>query len=53
MIDSVFSILGLDPANLIIPDSAVLCIVGLVFLYILDWVFRLLYLVIATLTKRR
>lgn len=53
MLDSVFSILGLSPLTLQVPDTAVLCVLTLVLLFALDWIFKLVYLVIGTLTKRR
>lgn len=53
MINSIFSILGLDPAFMQIPDTALLCVATLVFLFSIDWIFRLLSMVVGTLTKRR
>lgn len=53
MLDSVFSILGIDPFALQIPDTAVLVVLALVLLFAMDWIFKLVYLVIGTLTKRR
>ncbi len=53
MIDSVFSILGLDYGAMQIPDTALLVVVALVFLYSIDWIFRLISMVVGTLTKRR
>lgn len=53
MIDSVFSILGLDYSTMQIPDTALLVVCTLVFLFSLDWIFRLLSMVVGTLTKRR
>lgn len=53
MIDSVFSILGLDYSAMQIPDEAVLVVVAIVFLFTIDWIFRLISMVVGTLTKRR
>lgn len=53
MIESVFSILGLDYGSLQIPDTALLVVVALVFLYSIDWIMRLVSMVVGTLTKRR
>lgn len=53
MVDSVFSILGLDYASMQIPDTAILCVVAMVFLFSIDWIFRLISMVVGTLTKRR
>ena len=53
MLDSVFSILGLDYSSLQIPDTALLVVCALIFLFSLDWIFRLLSMVVGTLTKRR
>lgn len=53
MIDSVFSILGLDYNTMQIPDTAILVVVALVFLFSIDWIFRLMSMVVGTLTKRR
>lgn len=52
MIDSVFSILGLDYSSLQIPDTALLVVCTIVFLFILDWIFRLLSMMVGTLTKK-
>lgn len=53
MIDSVFSILGIDYGSLMIPDTALVAIVAISFFFILDWFLRLLSLIVAYLTKRR
>lgn len=53
MIDSVFSIFGLDYTSLQIPDTALLVVVTIVFLFSIDWIFRLISMVVGTLTKRR
>lgn len=53
MLENVFSILGLDPFSLQVPDTAVLCVLTLILLFAIDWIFKLVYLVIGTLTKRR
>lgn len=53
MIDSVFSILGLDYSVMQIPDTAILVVAALVFLFSIDWIFRLVSMVVGTLTKRR
>lgn len=53
MLDSVFSILGLDYSNMMIPDTALLVVLTLVFLFSIDWIFRLFSMVVGTLTKRR
>ena len=53
MLDNVFSILGLDPLTLQVPDTAILVVLSLVLLFAVDWIFKLVYLVIGTLTKRR
>lgn len=53
MIDSIFRILGLDPVTMQIPDTALLVTAALVFLFSIDWIFRLLSMVVGTLTKRR
>ena len=53
MLDSVFSILGLDYSAMQIPDEAILVVCTLVFLFSIDWTFRLLSMVVGTLTKRR
>lgn len=53
MIESVFTILGLDYNALQIPDTAILVVLTIVFLFSLDWIFRLLSMVVGTLTKRR
>lgn len=53
MVDSVFSILGLDYGSLQIPDTAVLVVACIVFLFSIDWIFRLISMLVGTLTKRR
>lgn len=53
MIDSVFSMLGLDYSAMQISDTAILVVLTLIFLFILDWTFRLLSMAVGTLTKRR
>lgn len=53
MLENVFSILGLDPFTLQVPDTAILVVLALVLLFAVDWIFKLVYLVIGTLTKRR
>lgn len=53
MIDSIFNILGLDYNALQISDTAILTVACIVFLFALDWIFRLLSMVVGTLTKRR
>lgn len=53
MIDSVFSILGFDINSLYVPDTALVVITAMFFLLSIDWIFKIVYLVIATLTKRR
>ena len=53
MLENVFSILGLDLTTLQIPDTAILVVLALVLLFSLDWIFKLVYLVVGTLTKRR
>lgn len=53
MLDSVFSILGLDYNSMMIPDTAILAVLTLVFLFSMDWIFRLLSMVVGTLTKKR
>lgn len=53
MIDSVFSILGFDINTLNVPDTALVAVTAMFFLVSIDWIFRIVYLVIATLTKKR
>lgn len=53
MVDSVFSILGLDYGSMQIPDTAILVVVVIAFLFSIDWIFRLISMVVGTLTKRR
>lgn len=53
MIDSIFTILGIDYSQMMIPDTALVVVVAITFLYILDWFLRLLSLIIGTFTKRR
>ena len=50
MIESVFSILGLEYSALEVPDTALLSVCTIVFLFVLDWIFRLLSMVVGTLT---
>lgn len=53
MLDSVFSILGLDALSIAVPDTAILITLLVVLLFVLDWIFKLIYLFVGTLTKRR
>lgn len=53
MVDSIFSVLGLEYSSMQISDTALLVVAALVFLFSMDWIFRLISLVVGTLTKRR
>ena len=53
MIESIFNIIGLDYSALTISDD-VLLISGIIVLILsIDWIFKIIYLVVSTLTKRR
>lgn len=53
MIESIFDIIGLDYSALTISDD-VLLISGIIVLILsIDWIFKIIYLVVSTLTKRR
>lgn len=53
ILDSLMNILGLDYNALSLSDTALLSVLVLVFVFVLDWTFRLLSMVVGTLTKRR
>jgi len=52
MLDSVFSIIGLELNNVNIPDTALLTVGALFLVFVMDWIFHLLSTVISTITRR-
>lgn len=53
MIDSIFEIIGLDYSALTISDDVLLISGIIIFTLLIDWIFKIIYLVVSTLTKRR
>lgn len=52
MLDTVLSIIG-DYTTLEISDTALFVVTVYVFIFSMDWIFNLLSMAIATITKRR
>ena len=52
MLENVLSIIG-DVSNLQLSDDALMIVTVLVFLFSMDWIFNLLSMAVATITKRR
>lgn len=53
MIESIFDIIGLDYTALTMSDDT-LVICGLIVLILsIDWIFKIIYLVVSTLTQKR
>lgn len=53
MIDSIFSILGIDLSTIHLSDDVIVIIAATVFLFCLDWIFHFLGIFISTFTRRR
>lgn len=51
MINDFLTIFGLE--SITVSDTALLAAAIILFTYLTDWIFRIIYLVVATLTKRR